>query len=90
MFWRCTAQRLGFLPEDGLEMVATGKLTTYPSRSRYQLVVEHLEPAGVGALMALLRAPQEAAAEGLFDAERKRPIPYLPASSASSPRRPAR
>lgn len=77
--WRTTMQRLRFKPEDGLEMVATGRLTTYPSRSRYQIVVEHLEPAGAGALMALLEERrQKLTAEGLFDPARNRHIPYLP------------
>jgi exodeoxyribonuclease VII large subunit len=59
--------------------VATGKLTTYPGRSNYQIVVESLEPAGEGALMALLEERRrKLQAEGLFDAVRKRPIPYLP------------
>ncbi len=77
--WKSTVERLRFKPEEGLEMVATGRLTTYPSRSRYQIVVEHLEPAGAGALMALLEERRKKlAAEGLFDADRKRPIPILP------------
>ncbi len=77
--WKGTAGRLPFRPEDGLEVICTGKLTTYPSRSRYQLVVERMEPAGVGALMALLEERRrKLAAEGLFDAARKRPIPRLP------------
>ena len=60
-------------------MVATGRLTTFPSRSRYQIIVDHLEPAGAGALMALLEERRKKlAAEGLFDAARKKPIPYLP------------
>jgi exodeoxyribonuclease VII large subunit len=60
-------------------MVATGKLTTFPGRSRYQIVVEHLEPAGEGALMALLEERRKKLqAEGLFDTARKKPIPYLP------------
>ena len=79
MCWRSTALRLSFKPEDGLEVVATGRLTTYPSRSKYQLIVERLEPAGVGALMALLEERRkQLAAEGLFDAARKRPLPFLP------------
>ncbi len=78
--WKTTFQRLKFKPEDGLEMVATGRLTTYPSRSRYQLIVDYLEPAGAGALMVLLEERRKKlAAEGLFDAVRKKPIPYLPA-----------
>ncbi|HEX5079741.1 MAG TPA: exodeoxyribonuclease VII large subunit [Geminicoccaceae bacterium] len=77
--WRSTAQRLRSLPADGLEVVATGRITTYPSRSRYQLIVERLEPAGIGALMALLdERRRKLAAEGLFAAERKRPLPFLP------------
>ena len=77
--WRGTVQRLAFRPEDGLEVVATGRLTTYAARSKYQLVIERLEPAGVGALMALLEErKRKLAAEGLFDAARKRPIPFLP------------
>ena len=60
-------------------MICTGKLTTFAGQSRYQLVIEHMEPAGVGALMALLEARKKAlAAEGLFAPERKRPLPYLP------------
>lgn len=79
VIWRTTVQRLRFKPEEGMEMVATGRLTTYPSRSRYQIVIDHLEPAGAGALMALLEEwRKKLTAEGLFAAERKRPIPYLP------------
>ena len=60
-------------------MVATGRITTYPSRSRYQLIVDRLAPAGIGALMALLdERRRRLAAEGLFAAERKRPLPFLP------------
>ena len=78
--WRLTFQRLRFKPQEGLEMVATGKLTTYPSRSRYQLVVENLEPAGEGALMALLEERRRKLAGGRASsiAARKKPIPYLP------------
>ena len=77
--WRGTAGKLAFRPEDGLEVICTGRLTTYPGRSRYQLVIEHMEPAGAGALMALFEErKQRLAAEGLFAEERKRPIPYLP------------
>jgi exodeoxyribonuclease VII large subunit len=65
--------------EDGIEVVATGKLTTYPGRSRYQIVIDRLELAGQGALMALLDKRRRAlAAEGLFDAERKQPLPFSP------------
>ncbi len=77
--WRGVAGRLSFRPEDGLEVIASGRLTTYPGRSKYQLVVERLEPAGAGALMALLEErKRRLAAEGLFAAERKRPLPFLP------------
>jgi exodeoxyribonuclease VII large subunit len=77
--WRGSAQRLGFVPEDGLEVICTGKLTTYPARSKYQMVVDHMEPAGAGALMALLEErKKKLAAEGLFDPARKREIPFLP------------
>ena len=77
--WRGSAGKLRFQPEDGLEVICTGKLTTYAPRSRYQLVVEAMEPAGVGALMALLEERrQKLAAEGLFAEERKQALPYLP------------
>jgi exodeoxyribonuclease VII large subunit len=79
VIWRGSAGGLKFAPEDGIEVVATGKLTTYPARSRYQIVVERLELAGQGALMALLEKRRQAlAAEGLFDAARKRPLPFAP------------
>ena len=77
--WRGTAGRLGMEPEDGLEVIASGKLTTYPARSRYQLVIESLEVAGEGALLKLLEdRKKKLAAEGLFDESRKRVLPYLP------------
>ena len=79
VMWRGTAQRLSFRPEDGLEVIATGKLTTYPGRSNYQIVIERMEVAGEGALLALLaRNKARFEAEGLFDPARKRAIPYLP------------
>ena len=66
-------------PEEGLEVVVTGKITTFPGKSAYQIIVESLEPAGVGALMALLEARRrKLAEEGLFDAARKQLLPYLP------------
>jgi len=71
--------RLKFKPEEGLEIVAKGKITIYPGKSTYQIVIDELEPAGVGALMALLeRRKKQLAAEGLFDEERKRALPFLP------------
>ncbi len=77
--WRGSVPKLAFEPADGLEVICTGRLTTYPGRSKYQLVVEQIEPAGTGALMALLEERRKAlAAEGLFDADRKRPLPFLP------------
>lgn len=77
--WRGNAQRLSFAPEDGLEVICSGKLTTYPARSKYQMVVDHMEPAGAGALMALLEErKKKLAAEGLFDPARKKRVPYLP------------
>jgi exodeoxyribonuclease VII large subunit len=77
--WRGNAGRLPFRPEDGLEVVATGKITTYPGRSKYQIVIERMELAGEGALLALLeKTKARLEAEGLFDPARKRPLPYLP------------
>jgi len=79
VLWKATAAALAFRPEDGIEVVATGKLTTYPGRSRYQIVIERLELAGQGALMALLDKRRRAlAAEGLFDPDRKRKLPFQP------------
>jgi exodeoxyribonuclease VII large subunit len=79
VIWRGQAAALRFAPEDGIEVVATGRLTTYPARSRYQIVVDRLELAGQGALMALLdRRRRQLAAEGLFDAARKRRLPFAP------------
>lgn len=77
--WKGTYQRLAHKPQAGMEMIATGKLTTYPGSSKYQLVIESLEPAGIGALMAMLEERKKLlAAEGLFDAARKKPLPFLP------------
>src|SRR5277367_1220676 len=79
VIWRTAFQRLKLKPEEGLEVVATGKLTTFPGKSSYQIVIEALELAGVGALMALLEARRKKLAEeGLFDAARKRKVPFLP------------
>ena len=79
VIWKGVAGRMRFKPEEGMEVVATGRLTTYPGRSNYQIVIESLEPAGVGALMALLEErKKKLAAEGLFDEARKQLIPYLP------------
>lgn len=79
VMWRGNAQRLGFQLEDGLEVIATGKLTTYPGRSNYQIVIDRMEIAGEGALLALLaKTKARLEAEGLFAAERKRALPFLP------------
>src|SRR3546814_13202314 len=77
--WRGNAGRLGISPEDGMEVIATGRLTSYPGRSKYQIVIESLELAGEGALLKLLEdRRKKLAAEGLFDAARKRALPFLP------------
>src|SRR5438445_2987238 len=79
VIWRGSAAALAFRPEDGAEVIASGKLTTYPGRSKYQIVVERMELAGEGALLALLERRRKAlAAEGLFAPERKRKLPFLP------------
>ncbi len=79
VMWRGMTSRLRFQPEQGMEVVATGRLTTFPGQSKYQLVIESLQPAGVGALMALLEArKKQLAAEGLFEETRKKPLPFLP------------
>jgi exodeoxyribonuclease VII large subunit len=79
VIWKGTFGRIRFKPEEGLEVIATGRLTTYPGRSSYQIVIDSLEPAGVGALMALLEErKKKLAAEGLFDEARKQLLPYLP------------
>jgi len=79
VIWKATAGALRFHPEDGVEVVATGKLTTFPGRSRYQIVIDRLELAGQGALMALLDKRRRAlAAEGLFDEDRKKRLPFHP------------
>src|ERR1700755_682692 len=77
--WKQTARLLRLHPEGGLEVVATGRITTYPGSSRYQIIVEQLELAGRGALMAMLEErKKKLAAEGLFDAAHKKPLPFLP------------
>ncbi len=77
--WKGVAQRLKVQPEQGLEVIVTGKITTYPGQSRYQIIIDSMEPAGVGALMALFEErKKKLAAEGLFDEDRKKQIPYLP------------
>ncbi len=77
--WRNAAARLAINPEDGIEVVVSGRLTTYPGRSKYQIIVEAMELAGEGALLKLLEdRRRKLAAEGLFDSERKQAIPFLP------------
>src|SRR5262245_5038451 len=77
--WRANLYRIRFKPEQGMEVVVTGRITTFPSQSKYQLSVETLEPAGAGALMAMLEERRrKLASEGLFDAARKVKLPFLP------------
>lgn len=77
--WKGQASKLSVQPEEGMEVIAVGKLTSFPKQSKYQMNVMELRVAGVGALMAMLEKRKKAlAAEGLFDQDRKRPIPYLP------------
>lgn len=77
--WKGQAAKLSTRPEEGIEVIATGRLTTFPGQSKYQLIVDEIEPAGAGALMLMLEKRRKAlAAEGLFDDARKRPLPYLP------------
>lgn len=77
--WKGQAARLSTRPEEGIEVIATGRLTTFPGQSKYQLIVDEIEPAGAGALMMMLeKRRKQLAGEGLFDDARKRPLPYLP------------
>lgn len=79
VIWRGFMEKLKFPPEEGMEVIAVGKLTTYPGSSKYQIVIEALEPTGVGALMALLEnRKKKLAEEGLFDEAKKKPLPYMP------------
>ncbi len=79
VIWKGVASRLKIQPEQGLEVIATGKITTFPGQSKYQMVIDALEPAGAGALMALLEErKKKLAAEGLFAEERKQLLPSLP------------
>jgi exodeoxyribonuclease VII large subunit len=79
VIWKGVFGRLKFRPEEGMEVIAHGKVTSYPGSSKYQIVIEAMEPAGVGALMALLEErKRKFAAEGLFEADRKRRLPFLP------------
>jgi exodeoxyribonuclease VII large subunit len=77
--WRGNWSKIRFKPEEGMEVIATGKISSFPGSSKYQIVIEALEPAGLGALMAQLEERKRRfAAEGLFADERKRPLPFLP------------
>ncbi len=79
IIWKGVMGRLSMRPEEGMEVVCEGKLSTYPGRSNYQLIIEKMELAGAGALMALFEKRKKMfAAEGLFDAERKRELPFMP------------
>jgi exodeoxyribonuclease VII large subunit len=79
VIWKGVHGRMRFKPQEGLEVIATGKLTTYPGSSKYQIVIEAIEPAGVGALMALMEErKRKLGAEGLFDEARKQLLPWLP------------
>src|ERR1700722_11346146 len=77
--WKSSVSRLGLVPENGVEVVATGRISAYGERSSYQLIVERMEYAGVGALLARIENLRlRLAAEGIFDADRKLPLPMLP------------
>lgn len=79
VIWKGRAQGLATRPEEGMEVIATGKLTTFPGQSKYQMIIEDVAPAGAGALMAMLeKRKAQLASEGLFDPERKKELPYLP------------
>jgi exodeoxyribonuclease VII large subunit len=79
VIWKGSFAKLKIKPEEGMEVIATGRITTFPGSSKYQIVVETLEPAGIGALMALLEERRrKLTVEGLFAPERKRRLPYLP------------
>jgi exodeoxyribonuclease VII large subunit len=79
VIWRTQAPKLAVKPQTGLEVIVTGRITTYPGRSQYQIIIETMAPAGVGALLAQLeRLKEKLAAEGLFEASRKRRLPSMP------------
>jgi exodeoxyribonuclease VII large subunit len=79
VIWKGVSAKLETQPEEGMEVIATGRITTFGGQSKYQIVIEDIKPAGMGALMALLEKRKTMlAAEGLFDPARKRPLPYLP------------
>ena len=77
--WKGQVARMQVRPEEGMEVIATGRMTTFPGQSKYQLIVDDVAPAGAGALMAMLEKRKAALmAEGLFDPARKQAIPFLP------------
>ena len=79
VIWKGSVRGLAVRPETGLEVIVTGRVTTYPGRSQYQIIIETMEPAGIGALLAQLeRLKAKLAAEGLFEASRKAPLPEMP------------
>src|SRR6201994_3032844 len=79
VIWKGTHGRMRVKPEEGLDVIASGRLTTFPGSSKYQIVIDSLEPAGIGALMKLLEErKKKLAAEGLFDEARKQLLPFLP------------
>ncbi|WP_273790727.1 MULTISPECIES: exodeoxyribonuclease VII large subunit [unclassified Bartonella] len=79
VIWRGMMEKLKFPPEEGMEVIAVGKLTTYPGSSKYQIVIEALEPTGIGALMTLLEnRKKKFLEEGLFDEAKKKTLPYMP------------
>jgi exodeoxyribonuclease VII large subunit len=79
VIWKTSFNRLRLKPQQGLEVIVTGRITTFPGKSKYQIVIDTLEPAGIGALMALLEERRrKLTAEGLFALERKRKLPFLP------------
>ncbi|MBV8683188.1 MAG: exodeoxyribonuclease VII large subunit [Caulobacteraceae bacterium] len=78
--WKTNVRGLAIRPQTGLEVIVTGRITTYPGRSQYQIIIETMSPAGIGALLAQLeKLKTKLAAEGLFEAARKRPLPAMPA-----------
>lgn len=89
--WKGSWARLLFKPEEGLEVIATGRLTTFPRSSKYQIVIDQIEPAGAGALMALLEDRRKSSPpRGSSPRNASARCPICRGSSASSPRRPAR
>src|SRR5256714_9526386 len=79
VIWKTAYGRMRFKPQEGLEVISNGRLTTFPGSSKYQIVIEALEPAGIGALMALMEErKRKLGAGGLFDGARKQAFPWLP------------